>query len=132
MGALSSAVAASQSAWSRSSSTSMNRRHQGMGIALKAESPRLVGGHHLAGPATVNPHRRPPTSPALAGRDGDHVLFSTVAGRGKHRNLERDARASVTILDADAPYNDVELRGHTTIVEDVGRKFGTGLWWKYD
>jgi hypothetical protein len=37
-------------------------------------------------------------------RDGDEVLFSTVAGRRKHRNFERDARASVTMIDSEDPY----------------------------
>jgi PPOX class probable F420-dependent enzyme len=66
------------------------------------------------------------------GRDGDQVLFSTVAGRRKHRNLERDPRASVSVLDSDDPDNYVELRGRVTIEEDVGRVFDTGLSWKYD
>jgi PPOX class probable F420-dependent enzyme len=66
------------------------------------------------------------------GRDGDQVLMSTVAGRRKHRNLERDPRASVTILDSGDPYNYVELRGRATFEEDVGRAFDTGLSWKYD
>jgi PPOX class probable F420-dependent enzyme len=67
------------------------------------------------------------------GRDGDDVLFSTVAGRRKHRNLERDPRASVTVIDSEDPYNYVELRGRVTkIEEDVGRAFDTGLSWTYD
>jgi len=66
------------------------------------------------------------------GRDGDDVLFSTVAGRRKHRNLERDPRASVTVLDSEDPYNYVELRGRATIEEDAGRAFDIALSWKYD
>jgi hypothetical protein len=49
------------------------------------------------------------------GRDADEVLFSTVAGRRKHRNLERDPRASVSVLDHEDPENYVELRGRVTI-----------------
>ena len=64
------------------------------------------------------------------GRDGDDVLFSTVAGRRKHRNLERDPRISITVLDSDDPYNYVELRGTTTFTEDVGRRFDIGLSWR--
>ena len=33
----------------------------------------------------------------------------------------------MTILDSDDPYNYVELRGRTTIEEDVGRAFDIGL-----
>jgi hypothetical protein len=56
-----------------------------------------------------------------------------VAGRRKHRNLERDPRASVTVIDSEDPYNYVELRGRvTTIEEDVGRAFDIGLSHAYD
>jgi PPOX class probable F420-dependent enzyme len=66
------------------------------------------------------------------GRDGDDVLFSTVAGRQKHRNLLRDPRVSFTVLDSDDPYNYVELRGTVTFTEDVGRRFDIGLSQSYD
>src|SRR6476659_949652 len=103
-----------------------------MGIALNDETRRLLDGRHFAVLATRNPDGGPQTSAMWVGRDGDDVLFSTVAGRRKHRNLERDPRASVSIIDADDPENYGELRGRVTISEDVGRAFDTGLAWKYD
>jgi PPOX class probable F420-dependent enzyme len=103
-----------------------------MGIALNDEIRRLLDGRHFAVLATINPDGGPQTSAMWVGRDGDDVLFSTVAGRRKHRNLLRDPRLSVTILDSDDPYNYVELRGRATITEDVGRKFDIGLSHKYD
>jgi PPOX class probable F420-dependent enzyme len=103
-----------------------------MGIALNQEIRRLLDGRHFAVLATINPDGGPQTSAMWVGRDGDDVLFSTVAGRRKHRNLERDPGASVTVLDSEDPYNYVELRGRATIGEDVGRAFDTGLSWKYD
>jgi PPOX class probable F420-dependent enzyme len=103
-----------------------------MGIALNDEIRRLLDGRHFAVLATLNPDGGPQTSAMWVGRDGDDVLFSTVAGRRKHRNLVRDPRASVTILDSDDPYNYVELRGRATITEDVGRRFDIGLSRTYD
>jgi PPOX class probable F420-dependent enzyme len=103
-----------------------------MGIAFNPEIRRLLDGRHFAVLATINPDGGPQTSAMWVGRDGDDVLFSTVAGRRKHRNLVRDARASVTVLDSDDPYNYVELRGRATLAEDVGRAFDTSLTWKYD
>jgi PPOX class probable F420-dependent enzyme len=103
-----------------------------MGIALNDEIRRLLDGRHFGVLATINPDGGPQTSAMWLGRDGDDVLFSTVAGRRKHRNLERDPRASVTILDSDDPYNYVELRGRCTITEDVGRAFDIGLSHVYD
>ncbi len=103
-----------------------------MGIQLNDEIRRLLDGRHFAVLATINPDGAPQTSAMWVGRDGDDVLFSTVAGRRKHRNLERDPRASVTVLDSGDPYNYVELRGRVTIEEDVGRAFDIGLSWTYD
>ena len=103
-----------------------------MALSLNDEIRRLLDGRHFAAMATINPDGGPQTSAMWVGRDGDDVLFSTVAGRRKHRNLERDPRASVTVLDSNDPYNYVELRGHVTIEEDVGRAFDIGLSWTYD
>ena len=103
-----------------------------MSIALSEETRRLLDGRHYAVLATINPDGGPQTSAMWVGRDGDDVLFSTLAGRRKHRNLLRDPRASVTILDSDDPYNYVELRGRCTITEDVGRAFDIGLSHVYD
>ena len=103
-----------------------------MGITLNDEIRRLLDGRHYAVLATLNPDGGPQTSAMWVGRDGDEVLFSTVAGRRKHRNLERDPRASVSILDADDPDNYVELRGRVTIEEDPGRAFDTQLSHVYD
>ena len=103
-----------------------------MTIALNEETRRLLDGRHYAVLATINPDGGPQTSAMWVGRDGDDVLFSTVTGRRKHRNLERDPRASVSVIDSDDAENYVELRGRVTIEDDVGRAFDTRLSWKYD
>jgi PPOX class probable F420-dependent enzyme len=102
-----------------------------MGIALNDEIRRLLDGPHFAVLATLNPDGGPQTSAMWVGRDGDDVLMSTLEGRRKHKNLLRDPRASVTVLDAN-PENYVELRGRVTIEPDVDRAFDIGLSWKYD
>ena len=66
------------------------------------------------------------------GRDGGDLLFSTVEGRVKHRNMLRDPRVSVTVIDSEDPENYVELRGRVSMTRDVGRRVDTGLSWKYD
>src|SRR4051812_36365085 len=103
-----------------------------MGIALNDEIRRLLDGRHYAVLATINPDGGPQTSAMWVGRDGDDVVMSTLIGRRKHRNLERDPRASVTILDSDDPDNYVELRGRATFEPDEDRAFDTGLSWTYD
>lgn len=103
-----------------------------MAISLGAETVRLVDGRNYAVLATVNSDGSPQTSAMWVGRDGDDVLMSTVEGRVKHRNMVRDPRVSVTVIDSADPENYVELRGTVTMAPDAGRAFDTSLSWKYD
>ena len=103
-----------------------------MTIPLSEATLRLLDGRNYAVLATVNPDGSPQTSVVWVGRDGDDLLFSTVAGRRKHRNMARDPRVSVTVTDSADPENYVELRGRVTITPDHGRRLDTQLSWKYD
>jgi PPOX class probable F420-dependent enzyme len=103
-----------------------------MSISLSDATVALVDGNNYAILATINPDGSPQTSVLWIGRDGNDLLFSTVAGRVKHRNMERDPRVSVTVLDSADPENYVELRGRVSMTPDVGRALDTRLSWKYD
>ncbi len=103
-----------------------------MSISLSDATVALVDGKNYAILATINPDGSPQTSVLWIGRDGNDLLFSTVAGRVKHRNMERDPRVSVTVLDSADPENYVELRGVVSMTRDVGRALDTRLSWKYD
>ena len=59
----------------------------GMGIPLSDATLRLVDGKNYAVLATVNPDGSPQTSVVWVGLDGSDLLFSTVQGRVKHRNM---------------------------------------------
>src|SRR5260370_30591907 len=103
-----------------------------MSISLSDATLALLDGKNYAVLATVNPDGSPHTSVMWVVRDGDDLLFSTVEGRVKHRNMLRDPRVSVTVIDSADPENYVELRGRVTITPDIGRAVDTRLSWKYD
>jgi PPOX class probable F420-dependent enzyme len=103
-----------------------------MAITFSAATLRLLDGKNYAVLATLNPDGSPQTSAMWVGRDGGDLLFSTVEGRVKHRNMLRDPRVSVTVHDAADPENYVELRGRVSMTPDVGRRVDTELSWKYD
>ena len=103
-----------------------------MSVALSESIVQLLDGRNYAVLATVNPDGSPQTSVMWVGRDGTDLLFSTVAGRVKHRNMVRDPRVSVTVIDSADPENYVELRGVASMTPDIGRRFDTELSWKYD
>jgi PPOX class probable F420-dependent enzyme len=101
-------------------------------ISFSEATLKLLDGRNYAVLATVNADGSPQTSAMWVGRDGDDLLFSTVEGRVKHRNMLRDPRISVTVLDAEDPENYVELRGRVSMTPDIGRQVDTQLSWKYD
>ena len=103
-----------------------------MGIKLSEPAARLIDGRNYAVLATVNADGSPQTSVMWVGRDGDDLLFSTVEGRLKHRNMVRDPRVSVTVIDSADPEDYVELRGIASMAPDIGRRFDISLSWKYD
>src|SRR5215468_9889517 len=103
-----------------------------MSIPLSRAALQLVDGRNYAVLATVNPDGSPQTSVVWVGRDGDDLLMSTVEGRVKHRNMVRDPRVSVTVIDSADPENYVELRGTVSMTPDLGRRIDTQLSWKYD
>jgi PPOX class probable F420-dependent enzyme len=100
--------------------------------ALSEATVKLLDGRNYAVLATVNPDGSPQTSVVWVGRDGADLLLSTIEGRVKHRNMVRDPRVSVTVIDSADPENYVELRGRVTTSQDVGRRLDTQLSWKYD
>jgi PPOX class probable F420-dependent enzyme len=103
-----------------------------MALALSEATNRLLDGKNYAVVATINPDGSPQTSVIWVGRDGNDVVFSTVEGRVKHRNMLRDPRVSVSVIDTADPENYVELRGRASMAPDVGRQLDTQLSWKYD
>jgi len=65
-------------------------------------------------------------------RDGDDVLFSTLAGRRKAQNYERDPRAAVLLFDPADPGRYVEVRGRVTVTADPGGSLIHELSHQYD
>ena len=91
-----------------------------MAISFSAETLRLLEGRNYAVLATINPDGSPHTSAMWVGRMAD-LLFSTLEGRVKHRNMLRDPRVSVTVWDSADPEISVDLRGRVSMTPDPER-----------
>jgi PPOX class probable F420-dependent enzyme len=72
--------------------------------------------------ATMQPDGQPHLSVVWVERDGDDVLVSTVKGRQKHRNIERNPRVTLLAFPKAAPYTYVEIRGSAVMTEEGGRE----------
>jgi PPOX class probable F420-dependent enzyme len=62
--------------------------------------------------ATLMPNGQPQVTPIWIDYDGRYVVLNTAAGRQKDKNLERDGRVALSIIDPDNPYRYLEVRGH--------------------
>ena len=90
--------------------------------ALPENARAWIDTHEFATIATILPDGRPQLSVVWIARDGDDLLVSTVKGRRKHLNLERDPRATVLVYPRDSPYKYLEVRGTATMTEEGGRE----------
>ncbi len=71
---------------------------------------------------TLMPDGSPQVTPVWVDRDGDTVLVNTAKGRQKDKNIQRDPRVSVTLIDPDNPYRYLEIRGRVVETTDKGAK----------
>jgi PPOX class probable F420-dependent enzyme len=91
-----------------------------MADVLSEKARALIARPVLASLATLNPDGSPQITPLWVDLDGDDVVFNTAQGRKKARNLERDARVAVTVIDPDDQYNVVAFRGTVSDVSTDG------------
>ena len=60
---------------------------------------------------TLMPGGAPQVTPVWVDYDGQHVIINTAQGRQKDKNLQRDGRVAMSIMDPDNPYRYLEVRG---------------------
>lgn len=68
--------------------------------------------------ATVGPSGEPQSSPVWFEWDGTHIRFSLTKGRQKYRNLQRDKRVAMSIMDPSDAYRYLEIRGELDEIEE--------------
>ena len=61
--------------------------------------------------ATLMPDGKPQVTPVWVEFDGHHVIINTAEGRQKDKNLQRDKRVALSLMDPDNPYRYLEVRG---------------------
>ena len=62
--------------------------------------------------ATLMPGGSPQVTPVWVDYDGQHVIINTAEGRQKDKNLQRDGRVALSIMDPENAYRYLEVRGH--------------------
>lgn len=80
---------------------------------------RLLKDKNFAFLGTLMKDGRPHVTPVWVDMDNGLILINTAEGRIKHRNLSRDPRVSISLVDRNSPYSMVTIQG--TVVEQTAK-----------
>jgi PPOX class probable F420-dependent enzyme len=70
--------------------------------------------------STLMPDGKPQVTPVWCDFDGKHVLVNSAKGRVKDRNMRRDPRVSLALIDPDNPYRYLQVQGHVAEITENG------------
>ncbi|MCL4446647.1 MAG: PPOX class F420-dependent oxidoreductase [Actinobacteria bacterium] len=91
-----------------------------MADKLSGKARALLERPVIANLATLLPDGSPQLTPLWIDVDGDDLLINTAKGRAKARNIERDKRVAVSVVDPNDPYNTVVVRGSVVDITTEG------------
>jgi PPOX class probable F420-dependent enzyme len=87
-------------------------RSVGTTMAIDPQLKTLAAtGRNFATISTLAADGSPRTHVMWVDADDEHVLVNTEVHRAKFKDLERDPRVTVTVINAENPYQFVEVRG---------------------
>ena len=66
------------------------------------------------------PDGRPQVTPVWCDYDGKYVIVNSARGRRKDRNMRRDPRVALALVDPDNPYRYIEIRGQVAEITEQG------------
>jgi len=87
---------------------------------IPEDAVHLLEGKHLAHVATLMEDGSPQVTPVWIGHEGDIVTFNTAKGRLKEKNLKRDPRVAISIIDHENPYVPLVIQGKAIEITEEG------------
>lgn len=70
--------------------------------------------------ATLMPDGRPQVTPVWCNLEGGYLLVNSARGRQKDRNMRRDPRVALSIMDPENPYRHLAIRGRVVEITEQG------------
>jgi PPOX class probable F420-dependent enzyme len=86
-------------------------------MPLDPEVRAMAQDKNFATLSTLLPSGYPMTHVMWVDADEEHLLINTEVHRTKYKNVQRDPRVTVTVIDRENPYRYTEVRGK--VVEEV-------------
>jgi len=69
---------------------------------------------------TLMPDGSPQVTPVWIDYDGTYVIFNSAKGRQKDRNVRRDPRVAIAVIDPENAYRYIEIRGRVVEITEEG------------
>jgi PPOX class probable F420-dependent enzyme len=91
-----------------------------MSVQLSELARRLIEQPVMAHFATLMKDGSPQVTPVWIDYDGRFILINTEEARQKTRNLRRDSRVAISILDPNNPYGRLTVRGRVVEIASAG------------
>jgi PPOX class probable F420-dependent enzyme len=87
---------------------------------LSPRAVKLIEGKNFGFLASIMRDGSPHVTPLWVDREGDMILVNTSMGQTAQRNIERDPRVSIVIVDHDNPYDRVIILGRVKAQSQEG------------
>lgn len=109
-------------------------RSPGAGAAIPASHVDLLERPLLAALTTLLPDGQPQTQPVWFDADGQRLLVNTMRGFAKERNMRRDPRVTLLVVDPDVGTHWVEARGLAALstILPGGHSQTQPVWYSFD
>lgn len=85
---------------------------------IPEDAKKLLEGKNFAHVSTLMPDGSPQSSPVWIGHENGTVTFNTAKGRLKPKNLERDPRVAISVINEENPYESLLVRGKVTEITE--------------
>jgi PPOX class probable F420-dependent enzyme len=91
-----------------------------MAVAIPDQFRDLLTKKAFASLATVMADGSPQVTPVWFDFDGTHLRVNSAKGRIKDRNMRRNGRVALAILDPENPYRHMAIRGRVEEITEAG------------
>jgi len=78
----------------------------------------LLNRRNFAHLSTLGSEGAPQNAPVWIAVEGDRIVFASGEGTLKVKNLRRDPRCAISVVDYDNPYEEVQIRGKAVEFRD--------------
>ena len=87
-------------------------------VKLTDKQVQLLLGTNIGSLATLTEDGSPEVTPVWVDWDGEYVIVNTLQSRAKPRNVRRDPRVEIAVVNSENPYQHVRIKGNAELIDE--------------